>query len=443
MKQKFLIIEDDYSSRYLLELLIYRYFEAAEVHSFSGADEVVRKTGEQIAYFFMRFDVIITDIFLSGDLTGIDLAKNLSPELRKKTIICSSTEPDKFYQLSQEQGFKCAYIQKPYDDLQMLKLLQEMGLKRKVMATGAPAVKKVELETSGPVILVTGCSSGVGEVLARKLIDIPEYKIVITARQRSIEKVREKFSESDRVMILPLDVSVDQQMTDVVEQVVKRWGRLDVLINNAGICFRTVVEQMDRESEMDQLQVNYLGPMTLSRLVIPFMRERGRGKIINVSSVSGILGMPTMASYSASKHALEGASESLWYELKPMGINVCVVRPGFINSDGYTHVKLAPKGSLSEKLNGPYADFYQFMSPFVSRLMRSSMDTSESVANKILQMIQMQNPPLWVNATPDAFMFSLLRQICPECFFHKLINKIFRLQINWGSGYSRANPKRL
>jgi short-subunit dehydrogenase len=244
-------------------------------------------------------------------------------------------------------------------------------------------------------------------------------------------------------MILPLDMVDTEQIHDGVLKVLQRWGRIDVLINNAGVCYRAVTEQMDMESEEIQLRTNYLGPMALIRSVVSVMRENGRGKIINISSVSGVMGMPTMGSYSASKHALEGASESLWYELKPFGINVSVVRPGFINNEGHTHVASASKAKIAEKLSGPYADFYIFMRPFVSALMRISPQTSNTIADKIIKVIKTQNPPLWVNATLDAHLFSLLRWILPESWFHKLINVFFLRAAKWGQGYSRADRKRL
>jgi len=90
--------------------------------------------------------------------------------------------------------------------------------------------------------------------------------------------------------------------------------------------------------EQLQMQTNYFGPLALIRDLLPSMREKGRGKIINVSSVSGMIAMPTMASYSASKHALKGASEALWYEMKPYGINVSLIQPGFIKSNSFHNV---------------------------------------------------------------------------------------------------------
>jgi short-subunit dehydrogenase len=103
-------------------------------------------------------------------------------------------------------------------------------------------------------------------------------------------------------------------------------------ISRPSASYRAVVEHMSEPEEQHQFDTNYFGAVGLIRLVLPYMREIGRGKIINVSSVSGMLAMPTMGSYSASKYALEGLSEALWYEVRPLGINVSLIQPGFVKS---------------------------------------------------------------------------------------------------------------
>jgi short-subunit dehydrogenase len=100
------------------------------------------------------------------------------------------------------------------------------------------------------------------------------------------------------------------------------------------------VEHADIDERHAQHEVNYHGPMELVRLVLPTMREKRRGRIINVSSVSGMVAMPTMASYAASKFALEGATEALWYEVRPFKIRVSLVQPGFIRSSSFQNTRL-------------------------------------------------------------------------------------------------------
>jgi short-subunit dehydrogenase len=195
--------------------------------------------------------------------------------------------------------------------------------------------RKQVSSTYKPVILVTGCSSGIGLALASALYDCPQYRVIITARFSSITEHKHTFSQTERFWIRELDVTDSKLRLDLLSEIDEKFGGVDILINNAGVCYRAALEDMSELDERRQMATNYLGPMELIKLTLPGMREKGRGKIINISSVSGMLAMPTMASYSASKHALEGASEALWYETKPFGINVSLVQPGFVRSKSF------------------------------------------------------------------------------------------------------------
>lgn len=283
-----------------------------------------------------------------------------------------------------------------------------------------------------PVVIITGCSSGLGLALAQKLASKNSYRLIITARESSLTKIKDKFAVDENTILYPLDVTNSDQISNMVNTVSNHWGRIDVLVNNAGICYRSVVEHMDRDSEMIQLETNYLGPMNLIRSVLPIMREQKSGRIINISSVSGMVSMPTMASYSASKHALEGASESLWYEAKPYGIQVCLVEPGFIRSDSFKNVILSKKASLSAKIKGPHSEYYASMSPFVERLMQLSQTTPDDIANQIEKLIHKKNPPLRTRVTPDAKLFWILRRILPSSIFHRIMFMLLPGSHFWG-----------
>lgn len=198
--------------------------------------------------------------------------------------------------------------------------------------------KRKKEQTYKPVILVTGCSSGIGLALAHLLYPYIDYRLVITVREKSLEKTRALFTENDRFMIKVLDVTSEHDRARVIHEIEKKWGGVDILVNNAGISYRAVIEHMTDKDEELQMATNYFGPMAMIRLCLPHMRDTGRGKIINVSSVAGMLAMPTMASYSASKFALEGASESLWYEMRPFGVSISLVQPGFTHSNSFQNV---------------------------------------------------------------------------------------------------------
>lgn len=266
-----------------------------------------------------------------------------------------------------------------------------------------------------PIILVTGASQGVGRSLAQVLSKIPEYRTVVTARRFSLARLRTAFEENDHFKILDLDVTDPKSRTKALETIRQVWGDVDILINNAGISYRSVVEHMTEKDEQLQMSTNYFGPMALIREILPSMREKGRGKIINISSVSGMLAMPTMASYSASKHALEGASEALWYEMKPFGINVTLIQPGFIHSNSFENVYHSEQSHPNnQKEKGAYSDYYESMGPFIAKLMKMSWTTPEHVALKVLKVIKTEKPSLWVPATPDAVLFYFLRRMIPR-----------------------------
>jgi len=296
--------------------------------------------------------------------------------------------------------------------------------------------RRGEIQTYKPVVLVTGAGSGIGLALAEILYSLPQYRVACTAREHSLAKLRERFPENERFCLLPLDVTNEDERERVVTEVCHRWGGINVLVNNAGISYRSVVEHMTEADELKQMATNYLGPIGLVRLVLPYMRERGRGKIINVSSVSGMLAMPTMASYSASKYALEGASEALWYEAKPLGISVSLVQPGFIHSESFRRVYHTEKSRPEACETGPYCDYYRDMVPFIERLMRISRATPEKVARLILCVLQTENPPLWIPATVDAIIFYYIRRMLPRRFLLPVLFYALPGSRRWGKDYT-------
>lgn len=287
-----------------------------------------------------------------------------------------------------------------------------------------------------PVILVTGCNRGIGLALAQMLYDCLEYRVIATVREKNLEEAKLRFPPNDRFQVLPMDVTSEEDRTRLYQDIEKLWGGVDVLINNAGISYRSVVEHMTEEDEKLQLATNYLGPMSLIRLCIPHMRDTGRGKIINISSVSGMLAMPTMASYTASKFALEGASEALWYEMRPFGVRIVLVQPGFIHSDSFKNVYHTKHSEPTLNWSGPYSDFYQNMTPFVGKMMNLSRTTPEKVARQILKVIKTENPPLWIPVTLDAIVFYYLRRLLPRRLLLPFLFWCLPNARHWAKNYS-------
>jgi len=235
------------------------------------------------------------------------------------------------------------------------------------------------------------------------------------------------------VRIRPLDVTKPEQRAAIIAEAERDWGGVDVLINNAGVSYRAVVEHVEDEEHAEQMDVNFRSPMELIRLVLPRMRAKRAGRIITISSVGGMMAMPTMGAYSASKFALEGAHEALWYEVRPWGIHVSLVQPGFVYSDGFQKVRYTTKSGRSERdTEEPYHEHYVHMAPFVAKLMKLSSATPESIARVVLRTMQRRRPPLRVPATLDALAFSWLRRVLPRRPYHWLLYRMLPHVDTWG-----------
>jgi short-subunit dehydrogenase len=212
---------------------------------------------------------------------------------------------------------------------------------------------------SDKTVLITGGSTGIGLEIARALMKT-SHRVYLTARQSSLARFdAHALGESQHVRIRPLDVTKPEEREAMIAEAERDWGGIDVLINNAGVSYRAVVEHVDERERLAQMDVNFRSPMELIRLVLPGMRAKRAGRIITVSSVGGMMAMPTMAAYSASKFALEGAHEALWYEVRPWGISVSLVQPGFVDSDGFQKVRYTSQSDRSEhELDEPYHQHY-------------------------------------------------------------------------------------
>jgi short-subunit dehydrogenase len=290
-------------------------------------------------------------------------------------------------------------------------------------------------------VLLTGASVGLGLAVARRLL-ATEHRLILTARRSSLGRFADEGIEpSDRVRLRPLDVTNADERYAIVAEANRDWGGIDVLINNAGISYRAVVEHVHTEDALEQLRVNYLAPMELIRLVLPGMRAKRDGRILSVSSVGGMMAMPTMSVYSASKFALEGAHEALWYEVKPWGVRVSLIEPGFIRSGGFSKVRytLDSAGAMAS-VDRDYHAHYRYMSGFIEWLMNRTWATPESVARRIHKAMEAKRPPLRVYATPDALVFASLRRRLPRRLYHRALYHALPGIRRWGP---KQKPRKL
>jgi NAD(P)-dependent dehydrogenase (short-subunit alcohol dehydrogenase family) len=182
-----------------------------------------------------------------------------------------------------------------------------------------------------PVWFITGCSTGFGHELA-KLVLARGWRAVVTARDAS--RVAELVQGAEeRGLALSLDVVDAAQVKDAVKQAEDRFGRIDVLVNNAGYGYQASIEEGEDDEIRAQFDANVFGLFALTRAVLPGMRERRQGHILNITSVAGFVGFPGSGYYAASKHAVEGFSDALAAEGAPLGIKVTCVEPGPFRTD--------------------------------------------------------------------------------------------------------------
>jgi NAD(P)-dependent dehydrogenase (short-subunit alcohol dehydrogenase family) len=233
------------------------------------------------------------------------------------------------------------------------------------------------------VALVTGCSSGIGRLTARRLADAGW--VVYAGLHRLDDASRPADPQSSGLRSLSLDVTNAAELRSAIDQVASQCGRLDALVNNAGVDSLGAVEDQPEETLRSVMEVNFFGAMALTRLALPLMRRRGCGTILMVSSLSGLIGLPGSSAYCASKFALEGATEALRNEVGRFGIGVALIEPGAFATAMSAKRRLPPHYPPSS----PYW-------PMLEHLARAASPETEAspVAELILEVIESGAPQL-------------------------------------------------
>ena len=237
------------------------------------------------------------------------------------------------------------------------------------------------MSNKGKVVLITGASSGMGKETAKTLIQ--EGYTVYTAARRV-----EKMDDLKRLGGIPLkmDVTKEDEMVAGIEQIKANHGGVDILINNAGFGQYGPMEDTPLDKARYQFEVNLFGMARLTQLVLPYMRQKKAGKIINISSMGGKIYTPLGSWYHATKHAVEGWSDCLRFELAPFGIDVIIIEPGMI-STGFMDVV---SGTIpSESVNGPYKEIVQSLANAEGGM---SASPPSVIANTISRAIKTNRP---------------------------------------------------
>lgn len=238
------------------------------------------------------------------------------------------------------------------------------------------------------VWFITGCSTGFGRYLAKQAIDAG-YKVVVTAR--NVEQIRDLTTgNEDNTLALQLDVTNQEHIRTAVDKTIEKFGRIDVLVNNAGIGYFGSVEESIEEETRKMFEINFWGLMHVTNAVLPIMREQKSGHIINFSSVGGLTSYPTLGYYNATKYAVEGISESLSQEIAPFNIHVTLIEPSGFRTDWSGRSSTKTKTSIPEyegSVVGEVLNLFQGA---------SGQEAGDPVkaADAVIKVVETTNPPL-------------------------------------------------
>ncbi|MGX4202143.1 oxidoreductase [Bacillus velezensis] len=268
------------------------------------------------------------------------------------------------------------------------------------------------------VVLITGASAGMGKATAELLL---ERGYIVYGAARRVDKMKDL--EVKGAEILAMDVTDEQSMIDGVNRIIQEQGRIDVLFNNAGYGSYGAVEDVPLDEAKRQFEVNLFGLSRLTQLVLPHMREQRSGKIINNSSMGGKVYTPLGAWYHATKHALEGYSDCLRFEVAQFGIDVVIIEPGSIESE-WNDITL----ENVQKTSGHTA-YAKMTKAFVDMSKRSPKSTSPKViAEIVLRAIESKKPRTRYVAGQFAKPLITLRKLVSDRMFDGILYRMFKLK---------------
>lgn len=266
---------------------------------------------------------------------------------------------------------------------------------------------------SGDVVIITGTSSGIGLAAA---IECAAAGFRVVATMRNLDR-RAPLLDAAAARGVKLDVeqlNVTAENTPAkVRELILKYGPPFGLVNNAGIAIGGAFEEQSERDVRDQFETNVFGLMTMTRAVLPAMRAASRGRIINISSLSGRVGLPLVSLYAATKHAVEGFSEALRWEVEPFGIDVCVIEPGTFKTPIFFENQR--RGELVDK-KGPYGA----VSARVETLMLRSAEKAnppDHVGRAIAKVLRDPSPPFRTLVGADAMALVTLRRALPDRLF--------------------------
>lgn len=271
------------------------------------------------------------------------------------------------------------------------------------------------------IIIITGASSGIGYEAAKMLAQSGHKVYGAARRTERMESLR-----SYGVTPMALDVTSDASAEELISQIIKREGRIDVLINNAGYGELGPMETTSLDDAQRQLDVNVMGLARMTKLVLPHMRKQQKGRIVNVASVAGRMTFCFAGWYNASKYAVEALSDATRMEVKPYGIDVSIVEPGGVYSDwgviAADHLRKASEGTSYEKHAGKMANVFDMM---YRRNPYNLMTSAQRAAQHVCKAATSRRPKTRYAFGVGNASMRFLHTILPDRWFDALITALF------------------
>ena len=266
-------------------------------------------------------------------------------------------------------------------------------------------------QLTGQVVIVTGASSGIGEATARRLVNAGA-KVVISARRQDRLNALARALDPAGANVLPVvgDVTSEPDRQALVAAAFAKFGRIDALVNNAGYGTRGPVEIVPVDLIRKNYETNIFSLIALTQLVLPHMRERGSGCIVNIGSVAGKIARPLSSIYDSTKHALEALTDGLRGELQPFGVRVSLIRPGFIVTGFIEAANAASTDVVAHA--GPYEPFYKGYHDG-SKKLRSVAGVPDDIARLVEKALKSDNPAPRYSGPFHAKIFLFVKWILP------------------------------
>jgi NAD(P)-dependent dehydrogenase (short-subunit alcohol dehydrogenase family) len=246
---------------------------------------------------------------------------------------------------------------------------------------------------------ITGTSQGIGLELVKKAL-AAGYNVV--AASRSITSIPEVEGNNDRLLQVQIDLTDETSISTGVLAAIEKFGKIDVLVNNAGYGLLGGIEESSKIEVQQNFDVNVFGLLSVTRAVLPFMREKNSGHIFNLSSVFGLIAGAGWGIYCATKFAVEGLSEALAQEVQPFGIHVTIIEPGYFR----TNFLNAGSVILPEKSIGAYTDITEIKRKHADEIPGTQPGDPKKAAEVMISIAQMNEPPLRLLLGSDALQYA-------------------------------------